>query len=220
MKANEIRRGTFIHYNGQNIVIKSLHVQTACSRSGNTLYKVKGQVLVTKQKFEHAFKGDEVVDVIDVTRRSVQPLFREANGWVFMDVESYEQHALPDEDMSDELLFIVEGMEGINALVVESRVMAIELPSTVNLLIEETAPALKAASSSARTKPATLSTGLVVQVPEYLVAGRLSRLIQKHSNSCPGPDRFNELVRLSFTLRGQYLLYRYYHRTRASSARA
>ncbi len=171
MKANEIKRGTFIHYNGQNIVIKSLHVQTACSRSGNTLYKVKGQVLITKQKFEHAFKGDEVVDVIDVARRSVQPLYREGNGWVFMDVESYEQHTLSDEDMADELLFIVEGMLGINALVVEDQVMAIELPSTVNLLIEETTPALKAASSSARTKPATLSTGLVVQVPEYLLAG-------------------------------------------------
>ncbi len=176
MKANEIKRGAFIHFNGQNIVIKSLHVQTACSRSGNTLYKVKGQVLVSKQKFEHAFKGDEVVDVIDVSRRSVQPLYREGNGWVFMDVESYEQYTLSDDDIQDELPFIIEGMEGVNALVVEEQVMAIELPATVNLSIEETTPAMKAASSSARTKPATLSTGLIVQVPEYLLAGEVIKV--------------------------------------------
>ena len=171
MKANEIKRGAFIHFNGQNIVIKSLHVQTACSRSGNTLYKVKGHVLVSKQKFEHAFKGDEVVDVIDVVRRPVQPLYREGDAWVFMDVESYEQHTLTDDAMEDELPFITEGMEGINALVVENQVMAIELPSTVVLKIDDTAPGMKAASSSARTKPATLSTGLTVQVPEYLTPG-------------------------------------------------
>ncbi|VAW71249.1 Elongation factor P-like protein [hydrothermal vent metagenome] len=171
MKANELKRGAFIQCNGQNIVIKSIFVQTASSRSGNTLYKIKGQVLVTKQKVEHNFKGDDNVDIIDVSRCAVQPLYREGNGWVFMDGESYEQHTLVDEDIQDELLFIMEGLEGINALVVEDQVMGIELPATVVLTIEETAPAMKAASSSARTKPATLTTGLVVQIPEYLAAG-------------------------------------------------
>jgi len=171
MKANELKRGMFIQHDGHNIVIKGIFVQTASSRSGNTLYKVKGQVLVSKQKFEQNFKGDENVDIIDVSRRRVQPLYREGNGWVFMDAESYEQHTLDDEDLQDELAFIMEGLEGVDALVVEDQVMGIELPATVALTIEETAPAMKAASSSARTKPATLSTGLVVQVPEYLTPG-------------------------------------------------
>ncbi len=171
MKANEIKRGAFIHYNNQNIVIKGVFVQTASSRSGNTLYKMKGQVLVTGKKFEHGFLGDENIEVIDVSRRAVQPLYREGDGWVFMDNETYEQHRLADEDLQDELLFIMEGLEGINALVVEEQIMGIELPATVVLSIEETAPSMKAASSSARTKPATLSTGLVVQVPEYLTPG-------------------------------------------------
>ncbi|HED32992.1 MAG TPA: elongation factor P-like protein YeiP [Gammaproteobacteria bacterium] len=176
MKANELKRGAFINCNGQNIVIKSIFVQTASSRSGNTLYKVKGQVLVTKQKIEQNFKGDDNVEVIDVSRRGVSPLYREGNGWVFMDAESYEQHTLADEDLEDELPFIMEGMDGIEALVVEDQVMGIELPATVVLNIEETAPSMKAASSSARTKPATLSTGLVVQIPEYLAAGELIKV--------------------------------------------
>ena len=176
MKANELKRGMFIQHDGQNIVIKSIFVQTASSRSGNTLYKVKGQVLVSKQKFEHGFKGDESVEIIDVSRRAVQPLYREGDGWVFMDVESYEQHTLMDEDIQDELDFIMEGLQGIDALVVEDTVMAIELPASVALTIEETTPAMKAASSSARTKPATLVTGLVIQVPEYLTPGETIKI--------------------------------------------
>ena len=172
MKANEIKRGSFIHHDGQNIVIKSVFCQTASSRSGNTIYKMKGQVLVTKKKFEHGFLGDENVEVIDVNRTAVQPLYREGDAWVFMDNATYEQYTISDDDIRDELPFLMEGLEGVDALVVEDQVMGIELPTTVVLTIDETAPAMKGASSSARNKPATLSTGLVVQVPEYLAAGQ------------------------------------------------
>ncbi len=176
MKANEIKRGSFIHYEGQNIVIKSVFCQTASSRSGNTIYKMKGQVLVTKKKFEHGFLGDENVEIIDVNRSLVQPLYREGDAWVFMDNDTYEQYTLIDEDIQDELPFLIEGLEGINALVVDDQIMGIELPSSVVLIIEETAPGIKGASSSARTKPATMSTGLVVQVPEYLASGQAIKI--------------------------------------------
>ncbi len=176
MKANEIKRGTFLHYEGQNIVIKSVFCQTASSRSGNTIYKVKGQVLVTKKKFEHGFLGDENVDVIDVNRQPVQPLYREGDAWVFMNNENYEQYTLADEDIQDELSFLMEGLEGVQALVVDDQIMGIELPSSVILTISETAPGIKGASSSARTKPATLNTGLVVQVPEYLAEGQAIKI--------------------------------------------
>jgi len=176
MKANEIKRGTFLHYEGQNIVIKSVFCQTASSRSGNTIYKVKGQVLVTKKKFEHGFLGDENVEVIDVNRQAVQPLYREGDAWVFMNNENYEQYTLGDEDIEDELAFLMEGLEGVDALVVEDQIMGIELPANVVLMIAETAPGIKGASSSARTKPATLSTGLVVQVPEYLSEGQAIKI--------------------------------------------
>ncbi|VAW63605.1 Elongation factor P-like protein [hydrothermal vent metagenome] len=176
MKANEIKRGTFLHYEGQNIVIKSVFCQTASSRSGNTIYKVKGQVLVTKKKFEHGFLGDENVEVIDVNRQAVQPLYREGDAWVFMNNENYEQYTLGDEDIQDELAFLMEGLEGVDALVVEDQIMGIELPANVVLTIVETAPSIKGASSSARTKPATLSTGLVVQVPEYLSEGQAIKI--------------------------------------------
>ena len=176
MKANELKRGSIIKDNGNIIVIKQLHVQTASSRSGNTLYKVKGNNVVSGQKFEHAYKGDDNIESVDIDRRSVSMLYRDADGCTFMDAESYEQYTVADDLLEDELNYLSEGLEGLTAIISDNQLLSIELPSNVNLEITETSPAMKAASSSARTKPATLSTGLVVQVPEYLAEGELIKI--------------------------------------------
>lgn len=88
-----------------------------------------------------------------------------------MDTETYEQYTLPDDSIEEELPFLSEGLEGVKALISDGQILGIELPATVILEITECSPGMKAASSSARTKPATLSTGLIVQVPEYLTTG-------------------------------------------------
>ena len=108
---------------------------------------------------------------MDIARRPVQLLYRDAEGCTFMDNETYEQHTLPESMIEDELPFLTEGLEGVNALISDSTILGIELPTTVILEVVDTAPGMKAASSSARTKPATLNTGLIVQVPEYLTTG-------------------------------------------------
>ena len=171
MKANELKKGMVIQVGDQNIMVKHVQVQAPSSRSGNTLYKVRGQDVSSGQKFERNFKGEEVVNLVDIARRNVQLLYRDADGCTFMDGESYEQYTLADAAVEDELPFLSEGLEGITALITDGVLLGIELPATVVLEIEECAPGMKAASSSARTKPATLSTGLVVQVPEYLTPG-------------------------------------------------
>jgi len=171
MKANELKRGMVIQADGQNILILQTTVQTASSRSGNTLYKVRGRNIVTRQKFERGFKGDDPVEEVEFARRPVQFLFRDADGCTFMDGESYEQFTVPDESIEEELQYISEGIEGLSALVADDKVLGIELPPTITLAITECAPGIKGASASARTKPATLATGLVVQVPEYLGPG-------------------------------------------------
>jgi len=171
MKANELKKGMVFQMDGQNIVVKHIQVQSPSSRSGSTLYKVRGQNVATRQKFEKNFKGDEVLTPVDIARRAVQLLYRDADGCTFMDGETYEQYTLADEAVEDELPFLTDGLEGVVALIADGVLLGIELPATVVLEIEECAPGMKAASSSARTKPATLTTGLVVQVPEYLTPG-------------------------------------------------
>ena len=171
MKANELKRGHVFQIDGKNIVVKSVFVQSPHSRGGNTLYKLKGYDVVSGQKYEHSFKGDESIDQVNIERRPVQLLFRDADGCTFMDRESFEQYVLADSTLETELPYLTEDLEGIDALIVDDVLSGIELPSSVVLAITECAPAMKAASSSARTKPATMTTGLVVQVPEFLTPG-------------------------------------------------
>jgi len=176
MKANEIKKGMVFQYDRKSILVKHVQVQSPSSRSGSTLYKVRGQDLVSRQKFERRFKGDESVEPVDMMRRSVQMLFRDGDGCTFMDKETYEQYTLSDEALEEELDFLFDGLEGITALIADEVILAIELPVTITLEITECAPSMKSASSSARTKPATLSTGLIVQVPEYLTPGEVIKI--------------------------------------------
>jgi len=127
--------------------------------------------VATKQKFDKSFKGDEPLQEVAFERRPVQFLFQDANGYTFMDLESYEQHTLDADALDEERLYLTDGLEGLYALIADDVLLGIELPATVSLEIVETSPAMKGASASARTKPATLSTGLVVQIPEYLATG-------------------------------------------------
>lgn len=176
MKASELKRGLVLQIEGRNIFVKDVHVQTAASRSGNTLYKTRGYDVVSRQKFERGFKGDEVISTVDFERRAVQFLYRDNDVCTFMDKESYEQHTLSNASMEDDLPYLIDGLDGIQALVADDIVLGIELPATVNMEIIECSPAMKGASASARSKPATLTTGLVVQVPEYLTPGELIKV--------------------------------------------
>ena len=176
MKANELKRGVVMMVDGQPVIVKKVQVQTSSSRSGNTLYKVVGHNVVSKQKFEHSYKGDDAVELVEFSRKPVQLLYRDADGCTFMDVESYEQYIVDEAGLEEELKFIIDGMEGLVALIADESLLGIELPASIILDVVDCAPGIKGASASARTKPATLSTGLVVQVPEYLSPGEKIRV--------------------------------------------
>jgi elongation factor P len=171
VKASELKKGLVLDVDGRKVIIRHLEVQSPSSRSGSTLYKVRGHDLLTRQKYEARYKGDENLQTVEFGRRPVQFLYRDADGCTFMDKDNYEQYTLAAEALDDELQYLSENLDGILAMVSDDSVLGIELPATVSLEIVDTAPGMKAASSSARTKPATLSTGLVVQVPEYLAPG-------------------------------------------------
>jgi len=176
VKASDLKKGQVLDIDGRNILVKELDVQSPSSRSGSTLYKVRGIDIVSKQKYENRFKGDEVIQTVDFGRRAVQYLFQDADGCTFMDKETFEQYTLGVDVLEEELLYLGEELDGIVAMIADEAILGIVLPATVALEITDTAPGMKAASASSRTKPATLSTGLVVQVPEYLTNGELIKV--------------------------------------------
>lgn len=170
-KACDLKRADVLRVNGALFVIRQIDVQSPSARGAATLYRVKAQAVIGSGKYEERFKGDEEVETVALNRRAVQFSYLDGNDAVFMDSEDFTQYSFPQADIEDEMAFITEGMEGLQALLVEERAIGLELPASVVLEIVETAPAMKAASASARTKPATLNTGLVVQVPEFIENG-------------------------------------------------
>ncbi|EQC00340.1 elongation factor P-like protein YeiP [Photorhabdus temperata] len=176
-KANEIKRGIAVSYHGKLLLVKDIDIQAPSARGASTLYKMRFTDIRTGQKVEERFKGDDIIDTISLTRRSVNFSYIDGDEYVFMDDEDFTPYHFKKEQIEEELLFIPEGgLPGMQVLTIEGQVIALELPQTVDMAIEETTPGIKGASASARTKPARMSTGLIVQVPEYISNGEKIRI--------------------------------------------
>lgn len=170
-KASELKRSDVLTANGGLFVIRQIDVQSPSARGAATLYRVKAHAVTGSGKYEERFKGDDDVETVQLRRRQVQFSYIDGDDCIFMDAEDYSQYPFKQADIEAEMAFITEATSGVQALLVEDAVIGIELPQTVVLEIVDTAPGMKGASASARTKPATLNTGLVVSVPEYIEVG-------------------------------------------------
>mgnify|MGYP006289766895 CR=1 FL=1 len=167
-KASDLKRGSIVELNGAPHVVEDLQIQTPSARGGASLYKLRFRDLVSRSKEDRTLKGDDMLGDVDVEKREVQFSYVQQDRYTFMDLTDYNEYTLAADDLGDQAAYLGEDMEGITALVSEGRLLAIELPPVVALPIAQCDPSIRGASATARTKPATLSTGLVVQVPEYL----------------------------------------------------
>ncbi|MDD2800868.1 MAG: elongation factor P-like protein YeiP [Methylococcales bacterium] len=175
-KAGDLKRGMVVEINGIPHAVKHVDVKSPSSRGASTLYKIRFTNLKTGQKLDESLKGDDFFKDADLVRAKVQFSYIDGDNYIFMNSEDYTQYNLSREDLEDQVGYLTEGLEGIVALLVDDEPMAIELPSSVQLEIVETAPALKGATASGRTKTARLTTGIEIQVPEYLEPGEVVKV--------------------------------------------
>ncbi len=175
-KASELKKGQVIELAEEPYIVKLIDCKSPSSRGASTLYKIRFVHAKTKQKRDESFKGEDFLKDADCQRVQVQYSYRDGDDFCFMNMEEFSQYSLPAAGLEDESKLLVEGLEGIYALLIDGNIAGIELPQFVALKIIETDPAIKGASATNRTKPATLSTGVVVQVPEYLAAGEVIKI--------------------------------------------
>src|SRR5262245_43357648 len=157
-----------VEIDGVPHMIEQIQVQTPSARGAATLYKVRARNLKTKARVEKTYRGTDALNESSFERRPVQYLYRDADELHFMDSTNFNQFSIALEELRDQAPFMTENMEGVQALVVDDEVIAIELPDTVELPIVETTPGVRGNSATGRTKPATLSTRFVLHVPEHL----------------------------------------------------
>ena len=169
MTSNDLKRGQVILLDGAPCLVLDTSSQSPSARGGSTLIKTKYRNLLTGQVLEKAFKAGDRVDAADFEKRKGQFLYADGESGVFMDLENYEQYELGDEMYGPVKGFLLDGTE-VTLGVFEGQVVSVEPPMTVELLVSETAPAIKNATAQVQTKEAILETGLKLQVPAYLEA--------------------------------------------------
>lgn len=175
-KASDLKQGSVIEFNGDVYITRKIEVRNPSARGASTLYKLRFTNVRTGQKLEQTLKSDDFLKDGDLAKTSVQFSYREGDMITFMDTTDYSQYMLSADALEEQLNYITEDLEGMIALLVDGEIVGIEVPQTVVLEIVETAPGIKGASATARTKPAVLSTGLEIQIPEYLETGERIRV--------------------------------------------
>ncbi|GAA3576803.1 MULTISPECIES: elongation factor P-like protein EfpL [Marinobacter] len=170
-RASEIKKNSAVEYDGRVYFVKDIERSVPQGRAGGSLYRMRMYDVVTNNKLDQTFKDSDMLNLADLVRRPATFSYSDGEEYVFMDSEDFSQYSLNKESIEDELLFITEDMQGLMVILVSDAPVALDLPTTVELEITETDPSIKGGSATARTKPATLSTGLVVQVPEHISTG-------------------------------------------------
>lgn len=176
MLAKDIKPGSVVNYNGSPCMIEAVTVQTPSARGASTFYKYRARDLSTRQKVDITLRGGDSLDEADFYRRPVKMMYADADQVHFLDQEDYNQYSLAKEDLEEESNYLTEELEGVQALIYNDECIGVQLPVSVELKVVECDPGIKGASATARTKPATLETGLVVQVPEYLTQGEIVKV--------------------------------------------
>lgn len=176
MQVKQVKSGVVITVNDAPHMVENVEKHTPSARGAATLYKIRARNLLTQQKADLSCKGEDSFAEPDFQTRAVQYLYQDGEDYVFMDLESYEQYPLADRLVGDDRYYLVEDMEGIFALILEGRTVGIRVPETVEQKLVQCDPAIKGASATARTKPATTQTGLEIQVPEYMENGEIVRI--------------------------------------------
>ncbi|MCK5147992.1 elongation factor P-like protein YeiP [bacterium] len=170
-KANQLKRNQIVKIKNELYQVVNVASQTPSARGAATLYKVRFNHVQTRQKLDQTYKGDDVVEDADLMRMKVQFLYFDGENYVFMQNDDFSQHNMTEDQLTNQTQWLYEGMDDIDGLFLDGILFGINLPHTIVLEITETAPSMKGASATARTKSATLSTGAEVQVPEYLSTG-------------------------------------------------
>ena len=149
--------------------------QTPSARGASMLIKTKIKNLRTGQSQAKTWRGGDMEKGAEVDYRNAQFLYKQGEDFVFMDLASYEQFTLDQDRVGDAAGFMLENLE-IRTTLFQERVIALVLPIAVDLMVRDTAPAIKGATAQAQLKPAITETGAQVMVPSYIETGEKIRV--------------------------------------------
>ncbi len=173
MKATNIRKGNILKLD--NELWKVMNMDHVTPGKGRAHIQTKLRKLSDGSQTERRFRSDENVDKAYLENKEMQYLYSDAEGCHFMNTENYEQVALDADTLGDVMKYLVPDAT-LSMQLHEGTPVGIDLPPLVTLKVVETPPGVKDATASAQRKPATMETGLIVQVPPFINEGQSIRV--------------------------------------------
>jgi len=168
----DFKKGLKIIFDGQPYTIVDFqHVKPG---KGGAFVRTKLKHMRHGNVIDNTFRSGEKVELVDFEERRMQYLYRDDRHH-FMDTETFEQTSLSEDDVGDAREFLRENME-VEVLYIDGSPVAVELPNFVELAIARTDPGVRGDTAQGGTKPATLETGAVIQVPLFLNEGDIVRV--------------------------------------------
>jgi elongation factor P len=173
ISTNDLKNGMALNLpEGLMTVVEFQHVKPG---KGGAFVRTKLKNYRTGAVVEKTFRADEKVGRATIDKREMQYLYREGSDYVFMDNQSYDQMHVSTEALGESVKYLKEGDTAVLPMW-EGEVLGVDLPAAVELLVTETEPGIQGDRVSGARKPATMETGLVVQVPLFIEVGETLKI--------------------------------------------
>ena len=168
IQATKMRKGTLVKIG--NDLFRVLELQHVTPGNLRGFVRVKFRNIRSGTLSDQKLRSEDFVERAMLDEREMQYLYSDGDSYYFMDTESYEQIHISSEALGESVNYLIAEML-ITVEFYGTEAVGIELPQTVDLVVQDTPPAIKGATANAQLKPATLETGLVVQVPPFINIG-------------------------------------------------
>ena len=169
----DLRKGLKVEIDGDPYVI--VQFEFLKPGKGQALYKCKLKNMLTGAPFDRTYRSGEKFNEANLEEHDMEFLYKDGDGYCFMNTSSYEQEILSADQVGDAIDFLKENTV-CSVLMFDGRAIGLTLPMFVNLRIVKADPWVKGDTASGDTKPATLETGYIIQVPPFVEEGEMIRI--------------------------------------------
>ncbi|VBB42686.1 elongation factor P [Desulfatiglans anilini] len=166
--ASDLRKGLKVEIDGEPYVVTEF--QFSKPGKGQALYRCKLKNMITEVILDRTYRSGDTFQQAALEERRMQYLYNQENEFCFMDVQSYEQAFLKEDQLGDAKNFLIDNLE-VDILFFGEKAIGITLPNFVNLTVTKADPWVKGDSAAGDSKPVTLETGYVLRVPPFIQEG-------------------------------------------------
>jgi len=166
--ASDLRKGLKIQIDGEPYIV--VDFQFSKPGKGQALYRTRLKNMVTGNQFDRTFRSNDKFEKAPLEERTMQYLYSQGDEFHFMDTKNYEQIVISREQMGDGVNFLIDNME-VQILMFNNNPIGVTLPNFVNLSVIKSDPWAKGDTSGSDSKPVTVETGYVLQVPPFIEEG-------------------------------------------------